>query len=286
MARDVMLQAEFSRYKFTDNDFNYISSLINGHTGIRLGQTKRELVYARLTKRLRALGLQTFREYCDLLRDGDQNELINCINAITTNVTTFFREIHHFEFLERTVLPDLIRQKALSVLPRVRVWSAGCSTGEEPYSIEIVLREQPALQRWNVRLLATDLDTHVLERAQQGIYDIKQLEKVSAERCKRWFRIGTGRNDQRVSVVPELRERVRFRQLNLKDAWPMRGPFDVIFCRNVVIYFDKEMQKKLFNRFADMLSPDGYLFIGHSESLFGITDRFKIAGRTIYQKVY
>lgn len=281
-----MQQPEFSDYKFTDSDFNFISKLITGHTGIRLGSTKRELVYARLTKRLRALGLHTFQEYCDLLRDGDQHELINCINAITTNVTTFFREIHHFQFLEQTVLPELVRQKNQTVMPRVRVWSAGCSTGEEPYSIEIVLREQPAMQRWNVRTLATDLDTHVLEGAQQGLYDIKQLEKVSAERCKRWFRMGSGKNDQQVSVVPELRERIRFRQLNLKETWPMRGPFDVIFCRNVVIYFDKEMQKLLFNRFADILTPTGYLFIGHSESLFGITDRFRVAGRTIYQKVY
>jgi len=281
-----MQQPEFSDYKFTDSDFNFISKLITGHTGIRLGSTKRELVYARLTKRLRALGLHTFQEYCDLLRDGDQHELINCINAITTNVTTFFREIHHFQFLEQTVLPELVRQKNQTVMPRVRVWSAGCSTGEEPYSIEIVLREQPAMQRWNVRILATDLDTHVLEGAQQGLYDIKQLEKVSAERCKRWFRMGSGKNDQQVSVVPELRERIRFRQLNLKETWPMRGPFDVIFCRNVVIYFDKEMQKLLFNRFADILTPTGYLFIGHSESLFGITDRFQVAGRTIYQKVY
>jgi len=281
-----MQQAEFSRYTFTDSDFKFISSLINQHTGIRLGSTKQELVYARLTKRLRALGLQTFRDYCDLLRDGNQQELINCINAITTNVTTFFREIHHFEFLEQTVLPDLIRQKSHTVMPRVRFWSAGCSSGEEPYSIEMVLREQPELTRWNVRVLATDLDTHVLERAQQGIYDIKQLEKVSLERRRRWFRLGTGKNDNQVSVVPELRDRIRFRQLNLKDTWPMRGPFDVIFCRNVVIYFDKEMQKKLFHRFADMLAPDGYLFIGHSESLFGICDRFKVAGRTIYQKIY
>ena len=280
-----MQQAEFTRFDFTDNDFNYISNLINEHAGIRLISTKRELVYARLSKRLRALGINTFREYCDLLRDGDVQELIHCINAITTNVTTFFREIHHFEFLEKTVLPALIEQKGRTPMPRLRIWSAGCSSGEEPYSIEIVMREQTALQRWDVKVLATDLDTHILERANKGHYDIKQLEKVSPERCKRWFRVGTGNNTNLVSVVPELRERIRFRQLNLKDEWPMRGPFDAIFCRNVVIYFDKEMQKKLFNRFADMLTPNGYLFIGHSESLFGISDRFKVAGRTIYRKI-
>jgi len=280
-----MQQTEFTRFEFTDNDFNYISSLINEHAGIRLTSAKRELVYARLARRLRALGLYTFREYCDVLRNGDTQELINCINAITTNVTTFFREIHHFEFLEKTVLPALIEQKGRTAMSRLRIWSAGCSSGEEPYSIEIVLREQAALQRWDVRVLATDLDTHILERAKQGHYHIKQLEKVSPERCKRWFRVGTGKNANLVSIVPEMGERIRFRQLNLKDQWPMRGPFDVIFCRNVVIYFDKEMQKKLFNRFADMLTPDGYLFIGHSENLFGVSERFKVAGRTIYQKI-
>lgn len=280
-----MQQAEFQRFEFTDNDFNYISTLINEHAGIRLISAKRELVYGRLAKRLRALGLETFREYCDLLRDGDGSELIQCINAITTNVTSFFREIHHFEFLQQTVLPEIIGQKGRTAVPRLRIWSAGCSSGEEPYSIEIVLREHDALQRWDVKLLATDLDTHILERARKGIYDLRQLEKVSPERMQRWYRMGVGNNANLVSVTPELRDRIRFRQLNLKDAWPMRGPFDVIFCRNVVIYFDKEMQKKLFNRFADILTPSGYLFIGHSESLFGISDRFKVAGRTIYRKV-
>jgi len=280
-----MQQAEFSRFDFTDKDFKYISNLINEHAGIRLISAKRELVYARLSKRLRALGLNSFRDYCNLLRNGDAQELIHCINAITTNVTAFFREIHHFEFLEKTVLPALIEAKGNTAIPRLRIWSAGCSSGEEPYSIEIVLREQAALQRWDVRVLATDVDTHILEHAARGQYDVKQLEKVSPERCKRWFMVGTGNNVNRISVVPELRERIRFRKLNLKNDWPMRGPFDVIFCRNVVIYFDKEMQKKLFNRFADILTPDGYLFIGHSETLFGISDRFNVSGRTIYRKI-
>jgi chemotaxis protein methyltransferase CheR len=281
-----MQQTELGRFNFTDNDFRYISTLLNEHAGILLSNAKRELVYARLSKRLRTLGMQTFREYCDLLRNGDAQELVHCINAITTNVTTFFREIHHFEFLEKTALPALIGQKENIATRRLRLWSAGCSSGEEPYSIEIVLREQAAIQHWDVLVLATDLDTHILEQAKTGHYNVKQLEKVSPERCKRWFRMGTGNNANLVSVVPELRERIRFRQLNLKNKWPMHGPFDVIFCRNVVIYFDKEMQKKLFNRFADMLVPNGYLFIGHSESLFGISDRFEVAGRTIYKKLF
>ena len=281
-----MQQADFNCFKFTDNDFNYLSNLINEQACIKLPATKRELVYARLSKRLHALGLESFREYCNLLRDGDTDELIHCINAITTNVTTFFREIHHFEFLEQKVLPELVEQKGRTVLPRLRIWSAGCSSGEEPYSIEMIVQEQSALHRWDVRILATDLDTHILERAKTGLYDIKQLEKVSPERRKRWFRVGTGNNSNQVSVVPKLRERIRFRKLNLKDSWPMRGPFDAIFCRNVVIYFDKEMQKKLFNRFADMLTINGHLFIGHSESLFGISDRFRVVGRTIYQKIF
>ena len=280
-----MQQAEFSRFNFTEHDFRYISNLLNEQAGIKLSDAKRELVYARLSKRLRSLGIQSFGEYCDLLRNGDAEELVHCINAITTNVTTFFREIHHFEFLEKTALPELIEHKTSIGSRRLRLWSAGCSSGEEPYSLEIVLREQPALQYWDDLVLATDLDTHILEQANRGHYNIKQLEKVSPERVRRWFREGTGKNANLVSVVPELRERIRFRQLNLKNNWPMHGPFDVIFCRNVVIYFDKEMQKKLFNRFADILAPNGYLFIGHSESLFGISDRFEVAGRTIYKKV-
>lgn len=280
-----MQNVKFSRFELTDDDFNYLSHLINERAGIRLPSEKRELVYARLAKRLRSLGFDSFQQYCDLLRGGDEEELVLCVNAITTNVTSFFREAHHFEFLERTVLPELIEGKSRGGTKRLRIWSAGCSSGEEAYSIEIVLREQAALRNWDVRILATDLDTHILERAQNGVYDLKQIEKVSPARRNRWFRLGIGSNDGLVSVIPELKERVYFRQVNLKGSWPMHGPFDVIFCRNVVIYFDKKMQKKLFNRFAEILSGDGYLFIGHSESLFGISERFKVAGPTIYRKI-
>ncbi|HTT07904.1 MAG TPA: protein-glutamate O-methyltransferase CheR [Gammaproteobacteria bacterium] len=279
------MNASFSRLELTDDDFDYLCTLIYDQAAIRLTSAKRELVYARLAKRVRALGLQSFRQYCDLLRGGDEGELVLCVNAITTNVTSFFREAHHFEFLEQTVLPELVEAKIRTGVRRLRLWSAGCSSGEEAYSIEIVLREQTVLQNWDVRMLATDLDTHILERAQRGIYDLKQIERVSPERRSRWFRLGIGRNEGLVSVIPGLKERISFRQINLKEPWPMHGPFDVIFCRNVVIYFDKEMQKKLFTRFADILSPDGHLFIGHSESLFGVSDRFKLAGPTVYRKV-
>jgi chemotaxis protein methyltransferase CheR len=280
-----MQNVKFDRLELTEGDFNYLSNLINDQAGIRLTSAKRELVYARLAKRLRALGFDSFQQYCDLLRRGDEEELVLCVNAITTNVTSFFREAHHFEFLERTVLPELIEAKSRGETKRLRIWSAGCSSGEEPYSIEIILREQAALRNWDVRILATDLDTHILERAQRGVYDLKQIEKVTPARRQRWFRLGIGKNDGLISVTPELKERVYFRQVNLKGPWPMHGFFDVIFCRNVVIYFDKEMQKKLFNRFAEILSSNGYLFIGHSESLFGISERFKVAGTTIYRKI-
>ncbi len=274
----------FSRFELTDEDFNYLCALIGDQAGIRLTSAKRELVYARLAKRLRALGLRSFRQYCDLLRGGDEEEKVHCVNAITTNVTFFFREAHHFEYLEQTVLPELMEEKIRAGSRRLRVWSAGCSSGEEAYSLGIVLREQPALQNWDVRVLATDVDTHILERARRGIYDLKQIEKVSPARRSRWFRVGIGRNEGLVSVLPELKERIYFRQVNLKEPWPMHGPFDVIFCRNVVIYFDREMQRKLFDRFAGILSSNGHLFIGHSESLFGLSNRFRLVGPTIYRK--
>ena len=280
-----MNQGLYSSYDFTDDDFDYIRALIGEYSGIHLNQGKRELVYARLTKRIRELGLPDFRQYCDLLRSGDQEELIACVNAITTNVTSFFREEHHFSFLAETVLPWLIKQHTGSGPGKLRIWSAGCSSGEEPYSIEMTLQDNPALEKWDVKILATDLDSNVLQRARQGIYRMDQIDKVSDAKRKRWFLRGENTNLGQVKIRPELKSRIYFRQMNLMGPWPAHGPFQVIFCRNVVIYFDKTIQKQLFQRFADVLSPEGYLFIGHSENLFGVSDRFQSIGRTIYRKI-
>jgi chemotaxis protein methyltransferase CheR len=254
---------------------------VREHTGISLAESKRELVYSRLVRRLRRLSLRTFEDYIALLGQGEAAELEEFTNAITTNLTSFFREGHHFEFLTETVFPALEKRNAAT--RRLRVWSAGCSTGEEPYSIAIALQEAMARFRgWDVRILATDLDSQVVAHAQAGEYKAERFEKMAAPRHKRWF------DEVRPSVFSAsaaLKSLITFRQLNLMHQWPFQGPFDVIFCRNVVIYFDKETQRALFDRLADVQHDGGHLFIGHSESLFKVCDRYQLIGKTIYRKI-
>lgn len=272
-------------FPFTDEDFARLSALVTGQTGITLGANKRQLVYGRLARRLRQLQLQSFSQYCDYVDAHVGEELSELVNAITTNLTSFFRENHHFEHLANATLPELIERNAGS--RRLRLWSAGCSTGEEPYSIAMTVAEvcSAELGSWDIRLLATDIDTQVLTRAASGIYTEDRIEDIPPQRARRWFRRGKGPNAGKVRVMEPLQALIAFKQLNLMDAaWPMRGPFDVIFCRNVVIYFDKETQRRLFDRYADLLAPNGYLYVGHSESLHQISTRFRLIGRTIYQK--
>ncbi|TPW13583.1 MAG: chemotaxis protein methyltransferase CheR, partial [Halothiobacillaceae bacterium] len=183
----------------------------------------------------------------------------------------------------RQVVPYLLTQR--KHLRKIRIWSAGCSTGEEPYSLAMTLAETlPTSPTWDVKILATDLDTNVLAKARAGLYGIERIESVNKNRVKRWFLKGAGEHEGCVKVASQLQEMIAFNQLNLMKEWPMQGPFDVIFCRNVVIYFDKETQARLFARYADLLANDGYLFVGHSESLFKVTDKFSLIGQTIYQK--
>ncbi|MBI5617428.1 MAG: protein-glutamate O-methyltransferase CheR [Gammaproteobacteria bacterium] len=270
-------------FAFTDQHFQYLRRLVAQHAGISLTAAKRELVYGRITRRIRALGLSGFDAYCEILEHDPDTEIGQFINAITTNLTAFFRENHHFEFLGGTVVPDLYRR---STVPRIRIWSAGCSTGEEPYSIAMTLLEaQPAGRTADVAILATDIDTNVIATGAAGVYDNSRVEGIGAERLRRWFMSGTGGNAGRVRVRDELKRIIQFKPLNLMGAWPMKGPFDVIFCRNVVIYFDKETQRRLFNRYADLLAPHGQLVIGHSESLYNVSERFELTGRTIYRKI-
>lgn len=268
-------------FPMTDADFAQIAAIAYRLTGITLGPHKRNMIYSRLARRLRALNLDTFAQYCAVISADHDPEITPFINAITTNLTAFFRENHHFEFLARTVCPELRRDNAGS--RRIRGWSAGCSTGEEPYSIAMVLRESLALPDWNIKVLATDLDSSVVEQGRSGIYRSERLEGMTPERQQRWFMRAV--QGEQVRVRRELQELIAFRQLNLLQAWPMRGPFDFIFCRNVVIYFDKPTQAQLFDRYADILRPNGYLFIGHSESLHQVTGRFRSLGKTIYQKI-
>ncbi len=271
-------------FRLTDGDFTRIAQLVEASAGIRLPEAKREMVYSRLSRRLRELKLTEFSAYLELLEQDDAGtEMGQFINAITTNLTAFFRENHHFEFLREQLLPALAAQGRQR---RLRIWSAGCSTGEEPYSIAMVVREVLGSARgWDAKILATDLDTNVLATASRGLYPLERTRGIGEGRLGRFFLRGRGDNAGWVRVKPELQELISFRQLNLLGPWPLRGPFDLIFCRNVVIYFSKETQRRLFDRYADILKPDGHLFIGHSESLFKVCERFRLVGSTTYQRV-
>lgn len=269
-------------FKLSDVDFNSLRQLVSTHTGISLSEKKSELVYGRISKRLRALGMNCFGEYCDLLKNNPGDELEHFSNAITTNLTAFFREVHHFEYLAQHVVPLLLER--YSKTRRLRIWSAGCSTGEEAYSIAIALREAiPDIDNCDIRILASDLDTNVVQAGASGIYQMKRIEGLSDERRQRWFQRGKGQQNDMVRVTSELRNMIAFKQLNLMNDWPMRGLFDVIFCRNVVIYFDKPTQRILFERFANVMQPESHLFIGHSETLSQISERFQLIDKTIYR---
>ena len=270
-------------FDFKDQDFNRVKTIVYNYAGIDLNESKKNLVYNRLSKRIRFLSMQTFSEYLDFVEAQGEAEFVHLINAITTNLTFFFRENHHFEYLINTVIPGLVSQNSAN--KKIRVWSAGCSTGEEPYSIAIALKEAVPVG-WDAKVIATDLDSNVVNTGQRGVYKIDRLKGVSEERKKRWFLKGSGSQEGYVKVKPELQNIIEFGQLNLMDDWPLKDAIDVIFCRNVVIYFDKPTQSKLFNRYADRLPNNGHLFIGHSESLYKVCDRFELLGQTIYKKLH
>lgn len=268
-------------YKLGNREFEFLRSKVFDHSGISLGDEKKQLVYSRLRKRLRTLSLNNFEEYCRLLESGDKEELLFFTNAMTTNLTSFFRENHHFEYLEKTVLPHLMKVKADT--RKIRIWSAGCSTGEEPYSIAMTVKKVIP-ESWDTKILATDIDSNVVQIAKKGIYTLERINGIDKELLKKWFLKGSGSNAGKAQVNAELKKIITFRQLNLIHEWPMKGLMDIIFCRNVVIYFDKPTQTKLFDRYANIIHPDGYLFVGHSEALFKVTDRFDLIGNTVYSK--
>ena len=270
-------------FPFTEKDFGFIQNLVAERTGIVLSEIKRDMVYSRVVRRIRKLDVNNFNEYCALLKTGDEQELIEFTNAITTNLTSFFREPHHFEYLTKTLLPEL---KAKKTDRTIRVWSAGCSSGEEPYSIAMTLRDFfPESSGWDIKILATDLDSHMLASAEKGVYKEKCVTGIDKKHLRKWVKRGKGKMTGMVKISSELQQLVTFKQLNLMHDWPMRQKFDFMLCRNVVIYFNKETQKDLFDRYADLLSDDAILFIGHSESLHNVTNRFKSLGKTIYRKV-
>ncbi|MDQ7995169.1 MAG: protein-glutamate O-methyltransferase [Luteibacter sp.] len=281
---DSVVPASAAGPSLGDADFAFLRDFVLQHCGISLGEHKRQLVQGRLLRRLRTLRLDGFSAYCDLLRrdpDGELGELASCIS---TNVTSFFREMHHYDLLVDELLPRWLEEKRNG--GRLRIWSAGCSTGEEPYAIAMVLAE--AMERMGVnidaKILATDLSPQALEFGRKGVYPVDRLTGVSEARRKRWFLRGEGSFDGFAQVHPRLRELVTIQPLNLLHDWPMQGKFDAIFCRNVVIYFDKPTKQRLFSRYAGMLESRGYLFLGHSESMYGLSEDFDLIGRTVYRK--
>lgn len=267
-----------------DSEFNFIRTVVEKNAGIILAPTKRQLVQSRLAKRIRELGLKTFADYCELVRNGGPEELVALINAITTNVTSFFREIHHFESLANVMLPEALGRNERS--RRLRIWSAGCSSGEEPYSIAMTVAETMRNARgWDAKILATDIDSEILNTAARGEYQSERLQGISEERRQRWLVAGTGERAGVVRIKPELQAMITFRTLNLMGDWPMKGPFDVIFCRNVMIYFDQPTRERLLMRYAQLLVDGGYICLGHSESIHMQHGQFKLVGRTIYKKI-
>jgi chemotaxis protein methyltransferase CheR len=272
------------QYVLDAREFDQIRRIVYDRTGINLSEAKREMVYSRLSKRLRQLGLNGFREYCELIEEDNSNELGNFINSITTNLTAFFREKHHFDFLKQTLVPSIVNEGRPG--NTIRIWSAGCSTGEEPYSLAITMTEAlRSFSGWSAKILATDLDTAVLETGRNGIYGVDRVKGLPESVVKKWFNKGSGGNEGKVRVKSELRQMIMFKQLNLMGEWPVKQGIDILFCRNVVIYFDKPTQSKLFERFANHLRPEGYLFIGHSENLYKVSERFDLLGQTIYRKI-
>jgi chemotaxis protein methyltransferase CheR len=270
----------------SEADFALIVRLVKQHAGIHLGPHKQAMVYARLAGRLRTLGMTNFGRYCEVLTDPrGAAEIGVLVNAITTNFTRFFRERHHFEHLAQDVIPAVVRRAAKSGRRRLRIWSAGCATGEEAYSIAMTLRQYvPDLDLWDARVLATDISTDALAVAEAGVYGLRQMMDVPNEMVDKYFRPCAGSLDD-YRVNPLVSGLVTFNWLNLLDEWPMEGPFDAIFCRNVIIYFDNRTQDSVVRRCGAMLDRDGVLYLGHSESALWSHCGLQLVGRSTYRRV-
>jgi chemotaxis protein methyltransferase CheR len=268
-------------YSLTKEEYDHIRTLLYDECGISLGEHKQSLVISRLSKRLRTLQLESFAAYYEFVTGDDSGaEFTRMLDLLSTNKTDFFREPKHFEFLRDTILPGLAEQK------RIRIWSSACSTGEEPYTIAITLHESvPHPEQWNFQVLASDISTRVLAHAAAGLYDEERIHDVPPEVARRHFLKGSGENCGLVKVKPHLSDIITFRRMNLMDdRFPIKQPLDLIFCRNVMIYFDRPTQERLVGKFYRYLKPGGHLFIGHSESLQWVTHSFKHLAPTIYWK--
>lgn len=273
---DLLSEREFT---FTDRDFARVSRLAKSEAGIHLSSAKKELVYGRLVRRVRALGKSSFADYLGSL-DQHAGELGALINAITTNMTFFFRQEAQFDHLKSSLFPQM---RADGVKGPLKIWSAACSTGQEPYSLAMTAFEAEPHNQTPAQILATDLDTEVLAKARAGVYPLDNLDPLSNQQKRQWFLKGTGPNAGQARANNALKGIIKFGQLNLNGTWPIRGPFHAIFCRNVVIYFDQETKARLFERLADLLHPKGALYLGYSESLVSVGDRFKVVGKGTYQ---
>jgi len=266
-------------FVFTEKDFKRVCQLIYDYAGISLKPSKQDMVYSRLARRLRANGISSFRDYLALLESDNGVEWEAFVNSLTTNLTSFFREPHHFPLLANHV----VKQKGQHT---ICLWCSAASTGEEPYSIAMTMVDAFGSFTPPVSIIATDVDTNVLAKAEMGVYPAERIEKLDAGMVKRFFLNGTGAQSGFVRVRPELRAMITFRPLNLlSDNWPIRGPLDAIFCRNVMIYFDKATQLKILQKFTPLLRPDGLLFAGHSENFHNAMHLFRLRGKTVYELV-
>ncbi|MDE2430451.1 MAG: chemotaxis protein CheR [Burkholderiales bacterium] len=271
------MKADTSKeFEFSSRDFDRVRDLIYKKAGISLADSKQEMVYSRLARRLRATGITSFSVYLDCLeREQSEAEWEAFTNALTTNLTSFFREEHHFP-----ILAEHVSRKN----EPVSIWCSASSTGEEPYSIAMTLCEAFGTLKPPAHIIATDIDTNVLGVAAKGVYNIDRIEKLSPERTKKFFLKGKGAQDGLVRVRQELRDLISFKQLNLlDDTWDLKGPFDAVFCRNVMIYFDKPTQGKILKKFVPLMKNDGLLFAGHSENFLYVSDAFKLRGKTVYE---
>lgn len=282
IATDLAVPEAAREFTFSDADFRSLVQLAREHAGIALSDSKRNLVYTRVSRRLRALGFTAFKQYRDYLAEN-AGELESFINAISTNLTKFFRESHHFDHFRSQVVQPFLKggQRGDG---RLRVWSAGCSTGEEPYTIAAVLRHEiPSGSRHDIRILATDIDTDVLAKAARGVYPVGGFDSVPRTYRDYFEPTSEGRGDNMVATEA-IRSLIVFRRLNLMDPWPFRGKFDAIFCRNVMIYFDNPTKTALIDRFIQSIKPGGFLYIGHSESFHGTHAELQLVGRTTYRR--
>lgn len=270
----------------SENIFKKLGSFIQSECGIKMPPGKRLMVQSRLMKRLRALEISSFEEYWAFIQSTeDKDEVINLINAVSTNKTDFFREPDHFKYLIDTVLPELIKNRPSEIREPFKFWSAGCSTGEEPYTLAMVLSDFAEKNRsFKFKILATDISTKVIEHGRIAIYSKERIDPIPMKMKQKYLLKSKDPANKVVRIIPKLRSKVIFRRLNFLDNFRLKEKVEVIFCRNVVIYFDRDIQKKLVEKFYEQLIPGGFLFMGHSETINGLNTKFKTVAPTVYQK--